>query len=273
LKTEYYHPFTPYTNWFVAPRAFADSSPFNVYQRDRILGLYRNRRVGAGIDLGYAIGRSAEVRAGYEVGYQKLSEELGQPQLLSARGRVGITSLRLAVDRFDDPVIPRSGVRIESAFKIYDANPGATEAFPTQELRFVMAKRTSVKGSLVLGASGGTAFSAKNANIGLAPFSLGGPLRLGAYGANELLTSQYFLLQGSYLYRLGELSPFFGQNVYLISGYEIGKAYYQAPDVSRLPQDGTVGVLVQTVFGPIFFGGSIGERGHRKFYFRVGRFF
>lgn len=273
MKTEYYHPFTPYTNWFVAPRAFADSSPFNVYQRDRIIGLYRNRRVGAGLDFGYAIGRSAELRAGYELGYQKLSEELGQPQLLSVRGRVGITSMRFTLDRFDDPVIPRSGVRIESAFKFYDANPGATEKFPTQELRFSMAKRTSVKGSLVFGASGGTAFFTKNANIGFAPFSLGGPLRLGSYGSNELLTSQYFLFQGSYLYRLGELSPFFGQNVYLISGYEIGKAYYQAPGVSRLPQDGTVGVLVQTVFGPIFFGGSIGEQGHRRFYFRVGRFF
>ncbi|HUM03970.1 MAG TPA: patatin-like phospholipase family protein [Terriglobales bacterium] len=273
LSTEYYHPFTPYTGWFVAPRAFADSSPFNVYERDRILALNRNRRVGAGLDLGYAFGRSAELRVGYETGYQKLSEELGQSQLLPVRGRFGISTLRVAIDRFDDPVIPRSGMRLESAFKFYDANPGATQTFASQELRFALAKRTSERASTLFLASGGTAFSTKNASTGLPLFSLGGPIRLGAYGANELLTSQYLLFQGAYLYRLGELSPLLGQNVYLVSGYELGKAYYQSSDVSRLPQDGTLGVLVQTVFGPVFFGGSIGDRGHRKFYFKVGRFF
>lgn len=273
LSSEYYHPFTPYTNWFVAVNAFADSSPFNVYQRDRILALYRNRRVGSGFDLGYAFGRSAELRAGYEVGFQKLSEELGLPEQPSVKGRIGITSLHFTLDRFDDPVIPRSGVRLESTFKFYDANPGATEAFPTQEVRFALAHRTSERSSILWLASGGTAFNTKYSVTGLPPFSLGGPLRLGAYGANELLTSQYYLLQTAYLYRLHELSPFLGQNVYLLSGYEIGKAYYQSSDVSRLPQNGTVGILVQTLFGPVFFGGSIGDRGHRKFYFRVGRFF
>jgi len=273
LRSEYYHPFTPYTNWFVAPRAFADSSPFNIYQRNRILAIYRNRRVGGGADLGYAFGRSAELRVGYELGFQKLSQELGEPEIPPARGRVGVTSLSFTLDRFDDPVIPRSGVRLESAFKFYDANPGATDVFPTEELRFAVAKRTSERASALFLASGGTSFNTKNDNTGLPPFSLGGPLRLGAYGTNELLTSQYYLFQAAYLYRLRELSPLLGQNMYLLSGYEVGKAYYQGPDVSRLPQNGTVGVLVQTVFGPIFFGGSIGDRGHRRFYFKVGRFF
>lgn len=273
LSTEYYHPFTPYTNWFVAVNAFADSSPFNVYQRDRILALYRNRRAGAGVDLGYAFGRSAELRLGYETGYQKLSEELGSPELPSVKGRVGVSSLHFTLDRFDDPVIPRSGLRVESAFKFHDDNPGATEAFPTLELNFAVAKRTGPRSSILFLASGGTAFGTKYAATGLPPFSLGGPLRLGAYGANELLTSQYYLLQTAYLYRLHELSPLLGQNLYLVSGYELGKAYYQSSDVSRLPQNGTVGILVQTVFGPVFFGGSIGDRGHRKFYFKLGRFF
>jgi NTE family protein len=271
LSSEYYHPFTAYTHWFVATHAFADSAPFNVYQRDRILAAYRNRRMGGGIDLGYAFGRSAEVRVGYELGYQKLSEELGTPQLPSVRGRFGISSLHFTLDRFDDPVIPRSGVRLESVFKFYDANPGAADVFPTQELRLAVAKRTSERASVLFLASGGTAFASRHP--GFPPFSLGGPLRLGAYGTNELLTSQYYLFQTAYLYRLRELSPLLGQNVYLFSGYEVGKAYYQGPGQSRLPQDGTVGVLVQTVFGPIFFGGSIGDRGHRKFYFKVGRFF
>ncbi len=271
LSTEYYHPFTAYTHWFVSAYGMADSSPFNVYQRNRVLGEYRNRRMGGGVDLGYAFGRSGELRLGYQVGYQKVSEDIGVPVTPAVRGRFGITSLRYRLERFDDPVIPRSGVRVESTFKFYDANPGTADVVPTEELRFGLARRTSERSSLLFFASGGTAFSTRHA--GFPPFSLGGPLRLGAYGTNELLTNQYFLLQPALLFRLRELSPLLKQNVYLFSMYEAGKAYGQPVGVPRIQQDGTVGVLFQTVFGPMFLGGSIGDTQHRKFYFKVGKFF
>jgi NTE family protein len=271
LSSEYYHPFNAYTHWFVSAYGMADSSPFNVYQRNRVLGEYRNRRMGGGVDLGYAFGRSGELRLGYQAGYQKLSEEIGVPVTPAVRGRFGITSLRCRLERFDDPVIPRSGVRVESTFKFYDANPGTADVVPTEELRFGLAQRTSERSSLLFFASGGTAFSTRH--TGFPPFSLGGPLRLGAYGTNELLTNQYFLLQPAFLFRLRELSPLLKQNVYLFSMYEAGKAYGQPVGVPRIQQDGTIGVLFQTVFGPMFFGGSIGDTEHRKFYFKVGKFF
>ena len=88
-----------------------------------------------------------------------------------------------------------------------------------------------------------------------------------------MLTSQYFLFQPAVLYRLRELSPLLKQNVYLVSMYEAGKAYGQPVGVPRIQQDGTIGVLFQTVFGPMFFGGSLGDTQHRKFYFKVGKFF
>ncbi|MBZ5654179.1 MAG: patatin-like phospholipase family protein [Acidobacteriia bacterium] len=271
LNTEYYHPFTAYTHWFTAVYGMADSSPFNVYQRNRVMGEYRNRRMGGGIDLGYVFGRSGELRAGYQAGYQKLSEDIGVPVTPAVHGRFGITSLRYRLERFDDPVIPRSGVRVESTFKFYDANPGTEEVVPTDELRFGLAHRTSERSSLLFFASGGTAFATRD--TGFPPFSLGGPLRLGAYGMNELLTNQYFLFQPAFLYRLRELSPLLKQNVYLLSMYEAGKAYGQPAGVPRIQQDGTIGVLFQTVFGPMFFGGSLGDTQHRKFYFKVGKFF
>jgi hypothetical protein len=55
--------------------------------------------------------------------------------------------------------------------------------------------------------------------------------------------------------------------------YEAGKAYGQPPGARKLAQDATVGLLFQTLFGPMFFGGSIGDNDHRKFFFKVGRFF
>jgi len=236
-----------------------------------VLGEYRNRRMGGGIDLGYAFGRSGELRLGYQVGYQKVSEDIGVPVAPAVHGRFGITSLRYRLERFDDPVIPRSGVRVESTFRFYDANPGTADVVPTEELRLGLAERMSKRSSLLVFASGGTAFSTRH--TGFPPFSLGGPLRLGAYGTNELLTNQYFLFQPALLYRLRELSPLLKQNVYLLSMYEAGKAYGQPATVERIQQDATLGVLFQTVFGPMFFGGSIGDTQHRKFYFKVGKFF
>ncbi|MGB9235711.1 MAG: patatin-like phospholipase family protein [Terriglobales bacterium] len=270
-KTEFFHPFNFHTGWFAAAHGTADSSPLNVYQRDKILGEYRNRVFGGGLDLGYTFGRSAEMRVGYESGYQKISEDLGEPVAPTVRGRYGMTTVSYRLDRFDDPMIPRRGERIESTFHFYDTKPGTADFVPTAELRLGLAKRVDSKSSVLLSASGGTSFSTPD--TGFPPFNLGGPLRLGAYGLNELLTNQYFLVQPAYLYRLKELSPLLKQNVYLLTMYEAGKAYGQPASTSGVAQDGTVGLLFQTIFGPVFFGGSLGDSDHRKFFFEVGRFF
>jgi NTE family protein len=271
LKTEFFHPFTPYTGWFMSAHGVADSSPFFVYQRDKLLGDYRNRLMGGGLDVGYTFGRYAELRLGYEAGYQKINEDLGNPVVPEVRGRYGFTSLRYRLERFDDPVIPRRGARLESTFKFYSIAPGTPDAVPIEELKLGLAERTSEKSSILLFASGGTAFSTRN--TGFPPFSLGGPFRLSAFGTNELLTNQYFLLQPTLLYKLRELSPLLRENVYLLTMYEAGKAYGQPPGATKVAQDTTVGLLFQTLFGPVFFGGSIGDSQHRKFFFEVGRLF
>jgi NTE family protein len=270
-KTEFFHPFNFHTGWLVAAHGTADSSPLNIYQRDKILGEYRNRIYGGGVDFGYTFGRSAEMRIGYEIGYQKISEDIGTPVEPPVRGRYGATSVSYRLDRFDDPMIPRRGERVESTFHFYDTKPGTTDFVPTGELRLGLAEPINTKSSILLFASGGTSFSTRD--TGFPPFSLGGPLRLGAYGLNELLTNQYFLVQPGFLYRLRELSPLLKQNVYLLSMYEAGRAYGRPAGAAGVAQDGTIGLLFQTVFGPVFFGGSLGDSDHRKFFFNVGKFF
>jgi len=270
-KTEFFHPFNFHTGWFVATHGTADSSPLNIYERNKILGEYRNRTFAGGLDIGYTFGRAAEMRVGYETGYQKISEDLGTPVVPTVRGRYGMTSLSYRLDRFDDPMIPRRGERVETTFHFYDRKPGAPGFVPTAEVRAGVAEAINHKSSILLFGSGGTSFTTQD--TGFPPFSLGGPLRLSGYGSNEFLTNQYFLLQPAFLYRLREISPLLKQNVYLLSMYEAGKAYGQPASTTEVAQDGTVGLLFQTLFGPVFFGGSLGDNNHRKFFFSVGRFF
>jgi NTE family protein len=42
---------------------------------------------------------------------------------------------------------------------------------------------------------------------------------------------------------------------------------------SKLPNDFTAGVLAETALGPFFLGGSLGDSGHRKWFFQLGRVF
>jgi len=119
-------------------------------------------------------------------------------------------------------------------------------------------------------AAGGTTFS--HAQTGLPLFSLGGPSRLAAYGLNQFLTDQYFYFRGGYLHRIGNAPSFLGGGVFLDVHYEVAKPY-GLPNAPTLPNDGVVGLIVDTVVGPILVGGSIGESGHRKWFFQLGRVF
>src|SRR5258706_13768231 len=97
--------------------------------------------MGGGLDLGYTFGRDAELRIGYESGYQKVNEDIGIPVVPAVHGRFGVTSLRYRLERFDDPVLPPPGTRVESTFKFYDPAPGTSDVVPTSDLRLGVASR------------------------------------------------------------------------------------------------------------------------------------
>jgi NTE family protein len=270
VASEYYHPLHWASHWFVAPRAFASSKPFDLHVDNRLQAQYRKRDIGMGVDFGIAISRDAEFRVGYQVEHSRLNLEVGPPTLQSVAGTVGVSTVKYSFDHTDDAVVPRQGTRITSRLQWYDANPGASEHFPLIESQLRFFQRTSLSSSVFLLASGGS--TAGYRNTGLPVFSLGGPLRLGAYGTNEFLTNQYFLFQPGYIRRLTQLSPLLGDNVYFISSLEVGKAY-NVGQASHLPADISAAILVQTFFGPVILGGSLGDTGHRKVYFQVGRLF
>jgi NTE family protein len=274
VASEYYHPLHWASPFFVAPRLFANALPFDIYSNDVRVASYRERNLGGGLDLGVTFNRYSELRFGYQNEHFHFSRQIGVADLPDVAGRQGVSQIRYTLDHTDDATVPRQGVRIQSHFSFFDANPGASHHFPLAELRSGIFHRVSNPSSLFLLASGGTTFGYDS--IGLPPFSLGGPGRLGAYGPNEFLTNQYFLFQPGYIRRLTQLSPLLGNNVYFIGSYEIGKAYrnaFSSTNESRLPNDVTAAILVQSFLGPIVVGGSVGDRAHRKFYFQVGRFF
>ncbi len=270
IQSELYRPFSPSSRWFFSPHAGASSSAFKIYRKSDPLAEYRLNGAQIGGDIGYGFNRFSELRLGYEVGFLEARLRLGTAEFSSLNGRTGATHLRWLFDHTDDPVIPRSGVNAESNFRWYDTSPGQTNRFPVADTRVGFFKPITQPASLFVVAEGGTTFG--SASNGYPQFFLGGSNRLSAYGTNELFGDQYYFFRTGYLHDLLTLPPLAGKKVYAIASYEFGKMY-GFPNASKFPNDFALGVLAETAVGPLVFGGSVGDSGHRKWFFQLGRVF
>jgi NTE family protein len=275
LKSEYYHPFTPLTHWFVAPRGLADNDPLYIYDNNKLVSTYRRTTVGGGIDVGYQFGTTGELRVGYEGGWQEFTRQIGNPnELPSFSGGYGATKLLYRIDRLDDPVIPRAGQSFEANFLWSNASPAAPKPYPVLEAAGQMFFKLNEPSSIFLNGRGGTTFDYAT---GIPQFSLGGSRWLVAYGTNEMLMDKYFLFQAGYLRQLAKLPPLLGSGIYFLGVYEAAQVYgpphTMVNKASGFPTDGAAGIVVNTIFGPVEAAYAYGDTGHRKFFFRVGRLF
>ena len=276
LRSEYYHPFTPLTHWFVAPRGLAEDDPFYLYQNNKLISIYRVRDAGGGVDVGYVFGTTGEIRMGYEGGWQHFSPQIGNTnQLPTFSGGYGRARLQYTLDRLDNAVIPRSGQAVKADFYWTNASPIATGAYPALEGYSQNYFRISEPSTIFLSGYAGTTFN--NYNTGLPQFSLGGSRRLVAYGTNELLNDEYFLFQLGYIREMAKLPPLLGSGIYFLGLYEAAQVYgpprSMINQASGFPTDAAAGIVVNTIFGPVEAAYAYGDTGHRKFFFRVGRLF
>jgi NTE family protein len=270
VASELYRPFRAESRWFIAPHASASDTTFQIYAENDPLADYRFYRTTIGTDLGYAFSRFSEVRAGYELGTLSTKLRLGTAEIPAVDGRTGAARMRYLMDHTDDPVIPRRGIRVEVNFRWFDATPGATSAFPVSDSKVDFFQPVSRVASFFVSSEGGSTFGSRN--TGVPQFFLGGASRLSAYGVNELFGNQYYLFRGGYLHEIVSLPPFVGKKVYAVGSYEAGKMY-GAVNESKFPNDFAAGVLAETALGPFFVGGSVGDSGHHKWFFQLGRVF
>ena len=271
IRSEYFHPLKPRSKWFVAPRLFAETRPLDFYNRSNLLSLYRVREQGGGFDLGYQFSNLVEVRAGYRASHLVTTDRLvGESIIPVTRGRYGATQLLLTLDRVDDEVVPHSGVFARTRLRAVDSNPGAPGSFRTLDGGGSYFQPVSYRGTAFINAEGGSLFNGRNSGLPL--YFLGGPGRLSAYGTNELYGNQYIYARAGYYRQITALSPLSDGRIYVVVNGEIGRMWGNG-FTGRAPADINAGLLVRTFFGPLFLGGSVGDAGHRKWYFQMGRYF
>jgi NTE family protein len=278
--TEFYKPLSPNSRWFVAPRVYIDSQPFEIYANQRRVGEYRLRQHGVQLDAGLAVNRFAELRLGYHFNWIRATQRVGLPLVESLRLRRDALSFRFNYEGQDENVVARRGLRLNARAE-YFPQIGAAEIgrvgarYSLGEIRAVHFQPVWQQNSLLLGVSGGgIAGPLENELLG---FSLGGPQRLGAYGNNEIRAKNYVLGTVGVLHEVKSDPSLFGSKLYLT-------AFAQAGRTDGVRADGVLGgirnpasvsgaVILKTLLGPVFVGGSLGDGGQRRWYFGMGRFF
>ncbi|HEY7096827.1 MAG TPA: patatin-like phospholipase family protein [Terriglobales bacterium] len=274
LRSEYYHPFTQDKQWFVAPRGLITSDPIYIYAQNTNIATFRETNAGGGIDVGHQFGRTAELRIGYEGGWQKFERQSGDPTLPVVSGGYGATRVGFRLNTLDDAVVPREGQRFELNWRWTNASPASPNQYPALEVLSQNFFRLSAPSSVFINGFAGTTF---DHSTGVPVFSLGGTSQLVSYGTNELLMDKYFLFQGGYLRKLLRLPPLLGGGVYglgLIEGGQVyGRPLTGLGKFPNYPGDIAAGVVVTTLFGPVELAYAYGDTGHHKFFFRIGRLF
>jgi NTE family protein len=264
FASEYWLPFSDRSRFFAAGRAFAGDAAFPIYLGRAQVAHYRLRDTGFGADIGYQLGRSAELRAGITTTWYAARRRIGDPVLPNIKDHLNVPNLRFRLLDYDDPIVPREGSRVEANLA-YVLSRG-----PQAEVQANRFFRVSPHGSLFAAAAGGTAFDTRSLDFG--SFSLGGPLRLPAYATNELLGRQYWLGTAGYLREVRPGLSILGTRLYGAAWAQLGKMYGQA-NYPGVAASAAGAMIIRTFAGPVYLGGAWGDRGHGRVFVGVGRFF
>lgn len=275
VRSEYYRPFTPHSQFFYAPRAYATSTRFDFYNEGTKTSQYQINQSGVGFDAGYTWKRSAELRFGQDEYWYSVTKRIDFDNLSIPPQQQSVTSLRFTSYNTDNSVLPFRGVNTFLRIERHEPSKG-NDPFTLAEARVAAYLPLTAKDSVFLTASGGTAFGAPPEVTDLQGFPLGGPFRLGSYGRNELLGTQYWLFQGGYERKIFQLPPLLGEGVYAVGFFEGGKVYNNlnaADELESEAYDGSFVLVTRTALGPIYIGGASGNNDHRKWWFGLGHVF
>ena len=271
VSGELYKPLVFGKRYFVAPRAYYDHANTSFFSGSQQLAEYTENKNGFGVDFGYQFNSKTELRLGEDYQWYGETLKVGTPIEQAFHITPFVSNARFQYLGQDSVQVPTRGTDLRSLYIYSTQSPNSSVGYSqwdTMIEHFIPIKN---RGIIFGRGAGGTSFGAEN--LGLAGFSLGGPLRLSAYNRGELLGNDYFLAQGGYLYQLMKLNPVIGDSIYATAFYEIGKVWGAPPGTPTLPNDISGALVVKSLIGPIFGGASIGDSGHRKWFFGLGRIF
>ncbi len=271
--TEFYQPIAG-TRFFVAPYAFASKFARNSFTGLTRTAVFGDERAGGGFDIGYDSGRRSEIRLGYELFDGKLSPLIGAAGLPIVHGTTGEIRARYVWDGQDSPSVPSRGTRVVAMLSRVLQSPGLPQHLDQLDIQTSSFVPLGPKTSLFIGASGETSFHGSAGPFQV--FALGGSFRLGAYLPDEFLGNHYAYSSFGFRRELYRLPQFVGRKIYWGGWYEAGTAFGTvAGDPGPVVVRGSfnLGIISDTILGPIAVAGSVSPTGQSRINFSIGRLF
>ena len=271
--TEFYQPIGQ-TRFFVAPFAFASKYARNSFTGLTRVAVFGDERAGGGLDIGYDSGRRSEFRFGYELFDGKLSPLIGATGLPIVRGSTGLFRARYVWDGQDLPSVPSRGTRMVASLSRVLQSPGLPRHITQLDVQTSNFVPLGPKTSVFFSVSGGTSIGGSAGPFQV--FTLGGPFRLGAYLPDEFLGNHYVYSSFGFRRQLYQLPQIVGRKIYWGGWYEAGTAFGTvAADPGPVAIRGTfnIGVIADTIVGPIAIAGSVSPTGQSRVNFSIGKLF
>lgn len=268
VSSEYYYRIRG-GKWFLAPQGFyiEDSRP--LYRGKDQIADFISQRGGASLDLGYAFGRFQEIRIGAATGRTRIAVTKGPNDLEPLDGRFTDLHLRWAYEGQDSALVPRRGVRASLLAAWLLNHPGTERRPPLADAAFSYARPFSARWSLLTESAAGLTGWQEALNN---RFAVGGVGRLDSLGRGRETGNRYYYGGARLLRSLNSQSLGIFGRFYLFAAGEAGNAWRAG--TNPLPRySGSLGLMGETTFGVVYFGGGVGDRGDRRLFFRLGRIF
>jgi len=271
--SEFYQPLGE-SPFFVAPYVFTSKFARNSFAGLTRVAVFGDERAGGGLDIGFDSGRHSEFRVGYELFEGKLSPLIGAAGLPIVHGSTGEFRARYVWDGQDSPAVPSRGTRIIATLSRVLQSPGQAHPIGQLDLQTTNFAPVGPKTSLIFDISGGTTFRGSAGPFQV--FALGGPFRLGAYLPQEFLGNHYAYSSFGFRREFYRLPQLVGGKIYWGGWYEAGTAFGTAAlDPGPIAVRGTfnLGVIADTIIGPVGLAGSVSPTGQSRVNFSIGRVF
>jgi NTE family protein len=268
LSTEYYRLLTP-SGFFIEPRAGIVREPVYIWANQKRVAERFQQNLDAGIEAGRTIGNSMQISTEWRAEDTRwsLTTGSGGGPYLNGTAQTGL--LHINIDKETSGTVSPQGFRLSaSAGALYHAVASANAPIAMLST----ARTWQWKDRNIIGLTADINSYLRSNVAQPYRFTLGGPRRLSASSFDEYRGTDTYLARAGYLRRIASLPTGYSHGLYAIVGYEAGEIW--SPEAHAiLRQDGTAGLVAATPFGAISFGVSIGDAGHRKVFFTIGRLF
>ena len=267
------------TPLFVAPYAGIRRQTFNVIEDDSVIARYRQTISRLGLNVGVNLGARSDLRIGAYVGRSTSSVKVGDPGFPELKGKETGAEMTWRMDTQDNSVVPSLGVHSQVQLRRVFNGPDIEINGETFEFGNRLTQ-LSAEGNQFwsLGPRsrvflyGGLGTSFQDTPLPTDKFTLGMPFRLGSYNPGEISGGEYYIATAGYLRQIGRLPDFMGGPVFAGGWLENGDAFDEW-SLAGWRTNGGVGVVMDTLIGPVLLAGSWGFDGRWRTYLAVGRVF